>query len=154
MERQNAYIEIRADVSLSDALLATLGFTLDRRRGGLMTGLNAEKTEKTDETDRINEANRIDETDRIGEIEKIDEIERTDEIERIDKTDRPDLAGIRSRSALRFSNLWVRARAPFRFFGFDDPASVSGVLGFCFHGDSVAFCYLSHHRRRVAYRRP
>jgi len=91
MERQNAYIEIRADVSLNDALLAILGFTLDRRRGGLMTGLNAEKTEKTDETDRIAEANRIDETDRIGEIEKIDEIER------IDKTDSPDLTGIRSR---------------------------------------------------------
>ena len=119
-----------------------------------MRGLNAEKTEKTDETDRIDEANRIDETDRIGEIEKIDELEKIDEIERIDKTDRPDLTGIRSRSALRFSNLLVRARGLFRFFGFDDPASVSGVLGFCFHGDSVAFCYLSHHRRRVAYRRP
>ena len=76
-----------------------------------MTGLNAEKTEKTDETNRIDEANRIDETDRIDELEKIDE------------TDRPDLTGIRSRSALRFSNLLVRARGLFRFFGFDDPAS-------------------------------
>jgi hypothetical protein len=113
-----------------------------------MRGLNAEKTEKTDETERIDEAKRIDETDRIGEIEKIDEIER------IDKTDRPDLTGIRSRSALRFSNLLVRARGLFRFFGFDDPASVSGVLGFCFHGDSVAVCYLAHHRGRGAYRRP
>lgn len=130
--RQNAYIEISAHASLIGSQLVILSFRLDKRRGGLMTGLIAEKADKTD---------RIDETDWMDKTDGVDKTDRVDKTDKADKTDHPDSWGIR--------NHLTRLRVLFRSFGFDDSAAVTGVLGFCFHEQTVAVCYLAKHRART-----